>query len=291
MKNECILAIDAGGTYLKSALVSGRKILPGSGVKVRVDSDTGTAEEVRAAYSELIGAEKKKAAELDLSIRACAVDTPGPFDYATGTPMMKHKYRAIYGVSLIPWIKDELGDLPLSFIHDSAAFIRGAALEVPEYSRIAGVMLGTGLGFALSIDGKPLLNANGGPLVSIYARPFLDSTAEEYVSARGIVNQFNLHSVLPARDAKEIEDLAKAGDKTALVTYSKLGEYIAEIIAPILDEYKIEALIIGGQIARAFPLFEESLKAGLSSAGSLKYVARAREIDDAHLLGAASVFS
>ncbi len=285
---KCILAIDAGGTFLKSALVCDGKIVPDTYVKIGVDSDRGKAEEVHAAYLKLIGEEKKIAASLGFEIASAAVDTPGPFDFASGTPLMKHKYRAIYGISLRPWFSELLPGVPVYFVHDSAAFIRGVAAEVPDCSRVSGVMLGTGLGFAMAVDGKPLVNENGAPRVSIYASAYRDGTAEDYISGRGILRRYNLYSSVHAPDAKTVGDRADSGDVAAIRAYSETGKFIAEVVSPILKEYKIEALIIGGQIARSFYLFEGELRAGLSDVPTLKYVKMSDNIDDCHLLGSAS---
>ncbi|MCQ2427731.1 MAG: ROK family protein [Clostridia bacterium] len=283
----CILAIDAGGTFLKSALIAGGEIIPGTGRKVGVDSDLGTADEVHAAYSRLIKEEALLAASLGLTFGKVSVDTPGPFDYKTGTPLMTHKYRAIYGISLIPWIREAVGDLPITFVHDSAAFITGAFAWRRDIYSAAGVMIGTGLGFALSKGGRPLLANTGSPLVSIFKAPYRDGIAEDYISAGGILKRYNAKAPSAAENAKEIAERAALGDNAALEAYAETGAMLAEIIAPILSEHGTEALAVGGQIARSFDLFGEELRQGLGSLGVCIPVFPASDIDGVHLLGAA----
>ena len=80
---------------------------------------------------------------------------------------------------------------------------------------------------------------------------------------------------------------AEAGDELAISVHRDMAVSLAEIIAPILDEYRIEALLLGGQISKSFNLFGATLKEKLAGVKSLVYIAPARDIDLAHLIGAA----
>ena len=183
---KCIYALDAGGSYLKCALIDGKlNVIPGTHDSAPADSAGGTPADIRAAYAALAVRAKARAAEKGYEIVSVGMDTPGPFDYPTGTFRMTHKYTALYGVSVLPWFAEDFPGAPVHIIHDSAAFILGAsrALADGEAKResIAAVMLGTGLGFALMCGGQPLLNPGGGPLVSIYRAPLRGEEAEKAI--------------------------------------------------------------------------------------------------------------
>lgn len=285
---QLLLAIDAGGTFLKSALFEAGELCRDSFYSVAVDSDRGTAEQVHAAYSQLIGAAVRRAEALGGRIFRVCVDTPGPFDYAGGVPLMQHKYRAIYGVSLIPWIREAAGNVEVHFIHDSEAFVLGAARQT-ALRPIAGAMLGTGLGFALTDKaGQPLRRADGGPRVSIYRAPLRGVTAEELISGRGIVARYNAASPMtPAENAKQVGDRARAGDAAALEVYRETGVLLGEVVRPVLEQYGVRAFVVGGQIARDLALMEAGLRASLDGLDKLEYLAAAEDIDNVHLFGAA----
>ena len=120
-----ILAIDAGGTFFKSGLVSADgKILEHTRVSCPVDS-AGQASSVRSAYHILIARQLENARAIGRAIKAVGVDTPGPFDYQEGKSLMRHKFPALYGIPLRPWIQEAAGDLPVRFLHDSTAFLLG----------------------------------------------------------------------------------------------------------------------------------------------------------------------
>ncbi|MGI6753995.1 MAG: ROK family protein [Eubacteriales bacterium] len=283
---KCILALDIGGTSLKCGLFDGPMLISGSLDSQPVNSN-GSFEVIHQAFFSLLGRVRNFAMMNGLLITEVSVDTPGPFDYNMGISRMTHKYQAIKDKPLAPVIRAPLGNLPVRFMHDSTAFIQGATAGFDGYSRFSGVMIGTGLGFALMIDGEVLINKTGGPLYSIYSLPYRGGTAEDVVSARGIVAAYNARAGSPARAAKEVGDRAEAGDELAISVYNEMAASLAEIIAPILDECRIEALLLGGQISKSFPLFGDTLREKLSGVSSLVYVNPAHDIDLVHLIGAA----
>ncbi len=288
---ECIIALDAGGTFLKSALFCGGELISGTLDKKSADSD-GTLGEVHKAYCELMTKMKLKADMLGYTVKKVGVDIPGPFDYAAGVSLMKHKYTAIYGVPLRNWFYEIFGEgVEVSFIHDSAAFISGAVAQSKTgYLNTAGAMIGTGLGFAMMKDGKICSAKGGGPLISVYNRPFRNGTAEDFVSARGIVARYNAEAEKPLANAKEIGDLANAGDELAVRVYTDTGRALAEILGEILYENKTEALFLGGQISKSYNIFGKALEEGLKNNTALKLISPAPDIDTVHLQGIAAYF-
>lgn len=294
-KNEAVLAIDAGGTYFKSALVTADGEIPEhSRFCIKVDSN-GEQQPVRDAYQTTVRSQLTFAQELGMELAGIAVDTPGPFDYEKGASLMKHKFQSIYGIPLRPWIKEAAGPLPIIFLHDSTAFLLGEAWkgEARGYKDAAGVMLGTGLGFACMRDGRICLNSCGGPEISLYDRPFLGKTAEEFVSRRGIVRDYMSRSALgrdEALDVLEIAGRARAGEEAAAETFARTGRYLGRILALALARLETKCLVVGGQISKSFDLFEEGLRAELEAVTSLEKVVRCGQPDDAHLLGCARTF-
>ena len=283
---DYLLALDAGGTFLKAGLFEGQSPVAGSFCSHPANSN-GTTEEVHAAYTALLAEMRNRAEAMGGRITGVAVDIPGPFDYKNGISQMKHKYTAIYGIPLCPWFVQVLGDIPVRFLHDSAAFILGAVETDSPYRRIAGVMLGTGLGFALTVNGKPCLTDRGTPLVSIWNTPYRDGIAEDYISARAIVRHYNELAPSPLASAKEIGDRADAGDPLARQVYEDMGRDLGTVVRGILRENEMEALYLGGQISRSYPVFGGALREALGNIPSLRLITPVRTPDLVHLVGAA----
>jgi len=271
-RRPCILAVDVGGTFLKSALFSQSGEMLSEGVdETPVDSD-GAAKTIERVFREVTRRIAARAAQMGAVVRGVGVSVPGPFDYEQGRFLMDHKYASVKGACLRPWFTDTLGNVPIRFLHDAAACLLGLMGE-PEtgcYSRVAVATLGTGLGFALSIDGKVQTNARGGPAVSLFNRPYRDGIAEDYVSRRGILARYRRASGQDeALDVVDIAALAQKNDADALRVFRETGTMLGEILRPVLIEQRIECVVIGGQIARAGSLFEDSLRTALGGIPSL----------------------
>ena len=285
---KALLALDIGGTFLKTCLCDREGTpLPGTFDREPVNSD-GELGAIKTAYQTLLKRMQAKAQGLGFEIFAVAADIPGPFDFKAGISRMEHKYTSLFGVPLFPWFAEVLGATPVRFLHDSSAFLSGASMAHPEISNCAGVMIGTGLGFAVMKNGVILQNEAGGPANSIFKRPFKGKIAEEYVSGRAVLRRYNELSATPAENAKVVGDLAEAGsDENAVRAYREIGENLSLIIGPILRELGTEALYLGGQISKSFPVFEGSLKEGLKDVKTLRIIEGAKDLDLAHLSGAA----
>jgi len=288
--SKYVIAIDAGGTFFKSAIISDKaEVLMGSLFTTPANNDS-SPESVRDAYRRTLEAQLATAKKVGITISAVAIDTPGPFDYKSGMSLMTHKFKAIYKIPLRPWINDVVGNMPVTFIHDSAAFITGEMWHCPygDYKNAAAAMIGTGLGFATMMDGKVLRKPDGDPLYDIWCQAYdagdgKEHIAEDFISGKGISARYKPGG----RNAKELEVLAVSGDEDAKKVYEDTGRILAEVAAPILNKVGAEIFILGGQISRALPLFEKELRAGLASVPTLKKIVRSTRLDYSHMLGAA----
>ena len=321
-RSGCILSVDAGGTFLKAALIQkaheSAELVEGSFFKVPVDSD-GNAEKIKAAYREAASRGKELSEKNKIPLEGISVCIPGPFDYSGGICLMEHKYRAIYGIPMRPWFEQVIGKIPIRFLHDSTAFLLGATWNhrYSRFRRIAGVIIGTGLGFASMFDGKVFENDRGGPGISIYARPCRGKTAEDYVSRRALIAHYReLRKVAGAEstfdsagkgtdnagmdtgntgidagnirmDAVDMANLARSGQAEAIMAFEDMGICLAEILYDIINDNGFECLLLGGGISKSADLFLPAMRRKLAEIPTLKVIEAIDPIDDASLLGAA----
>jgi glucokinase len=288
------LAIDAGGTFLKSAVLNAEgKVLQGSDSSIKSVSE-GSGEQILHAFSEIVTKGLEFIRERVMKLEGIGIAFPGPFDIYKATPLMKHKFQGIYGLNMRKWFYGISGipdDIPIKFIHDANAVLSGEIWKgnARGFRNAAVVTLGTGLGFAISEDGKVLCNDIGGPYISIFNLPFKDGNLEDYTAKRGFIKIYRDLSGKAEVDGIEVADIgewADHGDEISIETFNEVGQILAQSLQEILILRNIECLLFSGQISRSFHHLEPSLKKGLKNIECLNRISVVQSIENAALLGA-----
>lgn len=278
---------------MKSALldVSGN-VFPGSALSVPSFSD-GPKEQVLGAFAEIFREGLIYTGKRGMELKGVGIAFPGPFNIYQATPLMQHKFRSIYGLDLREYFYEMAGiprHIPIRFMHDANAVLLGEIWKgnAQGYANAAAVTLGTGLGFAVSENGRVLCNEIGGPFLSIFKLPYKDGILEDYTAKRGFVR---IYRELSGRVADEIEvseigNRAVHGDEAALQTFLEVGRILSESLREILVHRNTECLLFCGQISRSFHLLKPTLKEGLKEVACLQRISAVKSIDHAALLGA-----
>jgi len=298
---DIVVSIDVGGSSYKAALVdSVGSIIPGSFIQMPSYSDQDRDTVVMAFMQMLLTMRQSSLNLPSLSgtttrIDRIALDCPGPFDYATGTSLMKHKFKSIQGLSLFPIIRKVFTEpnLPIVFHHDLHACTYGAYLydEARGYSRVFCIAIGTGLGTGCLQDGSVVMRPGRQPMYPIFQKEYKDGILEEYVANRGIVNEYRKRTGFTGPlDALQVELLAKQhNDLDALATYHEMGTVLAQVVKPLLEQLQTECLVFGGQISKGFDLFGPPLKDELSTLPSLRYIGSIKDLTSVTIRGAAAL--
>lgn len=139
------------------------------------------------------------------------------------------------------------------------------------YKNLVMVTLGTGVGGGIILDGKILTGTTGGAGEIGHMPVGLNETEccgcgnkgclEQYASATGIVKVAKkilaeCDTETPLRNmeefsAKDVMDLAKAGDKVAIDVIEQLGDYLGKALAHIACVVNPSAFVIGGGVSKA----------------------------------------
>ena len=101
MTRVVILAVDAGGTSFKYALLNDEDYSIIGKEQFYPISSFGTKEELLGSFFRLFKDAQKQCDELSLTLSRVALSVPGPFDCARGVSLMKHKWLALKDVPLI----------------------------------------------------------------------------------------------------------------------------------------------------------------------------------------------
>lgn len=288
------LAIDVGGTYLKSAVVDPEgNIYQDSAFTIKSSSD-GSREEILDVFQTVVSNGLEFIKDAGKRLLGIGVASPGPFNIYKGTPLMKHKFQGIYGLNLRACFYEFPGissGIPIKFIHDANAVLAGEAWRgnALGFKNAAVVTLGTGLGFAFSQKRIIQYNEIGGPGISIFKLPYREGILEDYTSKRGflkIYRELSRKKEIRGVEVSDISQWAQEGDEASMQTFHEVGKILAESLEHILLEKDIQCLLFGGQISRSFHLMEQSLKESLKNIEYLHKISAVKSIDDAALLGA-----
>lgn len=290
--NNAYLLFDVGGTFLKGFIAgSDCRLIEETEFSVPMPS-SGTREEIIGSLETAVSRGALLASERGLQIAGVALDFPGPFDYNAGVSLMEHKFQAIHSLCLTDVIKahEAIADgVPVRFMHDVNAALLGEKTlgNGQGYRNVAIVTLGTGLGFACSLNDELQENQYGSPAISIFRRPCGDGILEDFVSKRGFTRLYHEAAGIADSDitVAEIAKKAFGGDEAAKKAFADAGRILGRAIAPILAENGIECLLFGGQISKSFELFAPALREELKDVATLQHIGPARNITAAPFYG------
>ena len=295
MKDKFAIGVDVGGSHVCSAVVD---IEDGSicsePVTTPVDSSAG-AEAVVTAWAENIRLSMSGFGE---KVSRVGFAFPGPFDYIRGISLISGvgKYESVYGLDVAETMRSvlfsEAGDVQMRFVNDASAFALGEALygAAAYSSKVLALTLGTGVGSGFVADGKLVTSGEGVPENGwVYCLPFEDSIADDAFSTRWIVKRYGELTGQRVAGAREVAE-RYAQDEAARQLFDEYGTRLAEFLLPVLSAFGSRSVVLGGNISRAYNLFSASLERTLAGCGMPVDVKVSSLMDNAAMIGAASLF-
>lgn len=265
---DCIIALDVGGSSVKSAVVNVFDRTDFTASVTPIDS-RGDKETILATLEQIIQRHLLEVRRHNWSCSGIGIGFPGPFDYKNGVALIEgvEKYEAIYSLNLQDELRTEFDDrvLPMKFQNDAAcALIAEARYGKAEvYSRVLGIVLGTGMGSAFVVNGERVTMGHGIPDGGyLYAEPFAGSAADDVFSTRGL--QARVRHVDAALDIPLAAQQARAGDVTLNAVFTDFGQDLGTFLKPYATEFQADALVLLGGIAHTSDLFIKRLGQRLS---------------------------
>lgn len=257
-----VIALDVGGTSVKSAVVSSAGYVVGEPVITPIDS-SGNAGIILGTLADIIRN------HLSRKAYGIAFAFPGPFDYDKGISHIAGvaKYQSIYGLDVRAELQERLGlqDMPIAFRNDAEAAIVGEARygSGKGYRRLIGLTLGTGCGSAFIVGGKPVTSEKAVPENGwLYPVKYRGEKADDVFSIRGLTARFR-KAGLEVESIKRAAEEAREGDAAKLDVFAKFGGELGNFLAPFAEGFKADALLLLGGIAKAIDLYEEPLTQSL----------------------------
>lgn len=256
--NTSILSYDVGGSHVSAAVVDTASFDPGAVKSIDIDSALA-AGEILNSLATLGRAVMDRPTRPAIS--GIAMSMPGPFDYRRGICLIRGlaKYEQLYGVDFRSAMADSFPEIAagaVRFINDATAALLGEihAGAARGRERVIGLTLGTGIGSAFAVGGRIVTSGPGVPPEGyIYNLPWKDGTIEDALSSRGIRKEYKR---LTGEDPDVHEIALRATHDPATARFmEQFGRTLGEVLLPLVESFRPEAVVLGGAIARSARLF------------------------------------
>jgi len=293
MSKNLSIGVDIGGSHISCAVVDleSRKILRETMSEAPVDNK-GEVEEIISTWSGAIRKAMNHVNKDDL--KGIGFAMPGPFDYLNGICLIKGvpKYEKLYGTNVGKEISRALGLKPeqsVRFMNDASSFAVGEAWggKAAGSKRSMAITLGTGFGSAFIENKVPIVTGDSVPkLGCVYHIKYEDGIADDYFSTRWFISRYKQ---LTGKDAEGVKSIAEDALKSEQVRemFTEFGDSLAGFLAPFLNKFGADVLVMGGNISRAYDLFGETFKKALAENDCPAKAYTSDLMEDAALLGSA----
>lgn len=296
MNQFIAIGTDIGGSHISSAAVnlSTGKLLRNTLSERKVDNQAQPFQ-IISVWAECLGEVLERVpAE---NVKGIGLAMPGPFDYVNGIALYRGvpKFENLYGISIPDAIRSSL-ELPesfgLRFINDASSFAVGEAWagKASAAERSMAITLGTGFGSAFIENRIPVVDGPKVPhLGCVYHLPVKDGIADDYFSTRWFQKNY---SRLTGREVSGVRELAEMAENDPLVRdlFSEFGRNLGLFLAPWLNGFGAEVLVIGGNISNSWNLFGEAFSDSLVQKRCTTRTEISELREDAALFGSAYLF-
>jgi glucokinase len=263
------IGLDVGGSHVSGAIVDPNLVVPVQSKLLHKPLDTtANARSIINTISAVI----KEVAEHVTGVASVGIAMPGPFNYEKGISEIHGvggKFSNLFGLNIAEALKT-ISQLPggceIHFSNDAHCFAVGAChLLQLQSKRSICITLGTGFGSAFLENGK-LIEAHEAIPVSgaFYCEPFKNTIAEEYISTRWFINEYKATTGKDIQSVKELALLAQK-EQAAKNIFEIFGKNLGDFLTAWLKKYKCDALVIGGNISKAWNLFGETFSNSLTT--------------------------
>lgn len=290
-----VAGIDIGGTKISALVVDGAGRILARGAVPAPAGEGGPAMADAAAALALELADRA-----GVALAAAGVGAAGVIDPDAGVIRAASATFANWaGFPLGPELARRLG-VPVRVDNDVNAFLQGEVAFAGGGRDVLGIMLGTGVGGAVVLDGQLRGGPNGAAGEIGHTPGYSDIVCtcgqtghlETIASGTSIGLRYGERTGRTGLDARQVADLARAGDADAIATFCAAGRAVAHagaIAAGILD---LTEVVVGGSVAKSWDLLEPAITETLAVDGPVSgvplHVRPARLGGDAVALGAAA---
>lgn len=271
------IGIDLGGTNIRAACIEQSEVK--RKVEARCPAQASQDEVLHALYGVVDQL-------FTPQIKAIGAGIPSVLDREQGIVYHAANIPSWQEVHLKDALQQRYGvDTYLN--NDANCFTLGVkrAGEGRPFSDLLGITLGTGVGAGVIVNGLLYNGCNTGA-GEIGSLSYLESDFEHHCSSSFFTTHYHI-------SAKDMATQARGGDARALQGWNAFGRHVGELIKAAMLTYDPQAIILGGSIAKAYDLFQDTMWQQINT---FDYPASAQhlhvmpsQLNDAALIGAASL--
>ncbi|SED97687.1 glucokinase [Arthrobacter alpinus] len=262
--NAVVAGIDLGGT--KTTVVLCRR--DGS-IAAQATIATPAREGGAAMSAAASGLVKEMESSSGLHALAVGVGAAGVIDQKAGVvTAASASFKDWAGFRLAADLSARVG-VGVVIDNDVNAFLRGemAYGALIGCTDAVGIMLGTGVGGALALNGSVFAGPRGaageiGHTPGFGALPCScgqQGHLETLASGRSIALRYTERSGRAANGAAQVADFARAGDPHALATFDAAGRALGQAIVTTATILDVQDVVVGGGVRGAWDLIEPPL--------------------------------
>ncbi|MBI4133755.1 ROK family protein [Candidatus Uhrbacteria bacterium] len=254
-----ILGVDIGGTKIAAGLVSNRgEVVSWKTVRTR-----------RTRATLLAGLKKLIAAHMRRGIRAIGIGIAGQVDIRRGV-FLHGPNLPLKNLPLAQLLKKQF-NIPVVVDNDVHCFTLAEATYGAgrRYESVFGVMLGTGIGGGF-VRGRALVHGATNTAAEIGHTVILRGSRvrcscgkpghlEALAGGRGLERRYRMRTGKTA-DARRIETLYRAGNKTAVRIVKDAQQALAIGFSTVLVSFDPNCVVVGGGLARFHGLWQPAVR-------------------------------
>jgi glucokinase len=244
MSRSAVVGVDLGGTNVRAGRVCGQEIREH---RSRAISGRGSQEAVLQEISETI------AAVIDDQVDGIGIGVPSLVDVEKGIVYTVENIPSWQEVPLKKILEQDF-KVPVYVNNDANCFALGELYfgAGRGFRDLVGMVLGTGLGAGIIINGKLYCGRNCGA-GEIGTIPFREHTVEYYCSGQFFQHRYGV-------DGGLVYERARRGDASALDQFAAFGDNLGQAVMTALYAYDPEIVVLGGSVSKAWPFFEPALR-------------------------------
>ncbi|MRJ07855.1 ROK family protein [Ornithobacterium rhinotracheale] len=288
MSKKYALGVDVGGSHISCCAVDmdTQKLVKESFKREKL-SHTDTKENILKTWAKAIN-ECMESVGVG-NVLGLGFAMPGPFNYKEGISMLEHKYPNLYKTHIPTALNEYLiQKQEMRFLNDASAFAVGVAWigKGKGKEKVVVITLGTGFGSAYIDGGVPIVEREDvAPEGCLWHLKFKDGIADEYFSTRWFTGEYEKRTGKAIQGVKDVIDTPLKDE-----LFTEFGENLGNFMAPWLNKFNADILVMGGNISLAYPHFEKALLETLKQNGNQTPVAVSELMEDAAMIGAARTF-